>query len=62
MAWNIASFYAARNDSDRAFYWLERAYRQHDGGMAELKGYPMFRNLQRDPRYRALLRKVNLPE
>jgi TolB-like protein len=62
MAWNIACFYGSRNDSDRAFYWLERAYRQHDGGMKLLKIEPTLRNLQRDPRYKALLHKMNLPQ
>lgn len=52
--------YASRNDSDRAFYWLERAYRQHDGGMARLKIDPMVRNLVRDPRYRVLPIKMRL--
>jgi len=61
MAWNIACFYGSRNDSDRAFSWLERAYRQHDGGMHLLKIEPTLRNLQRDPRYKALLRKMNMP-
>jgi TolB-like protein len=62
MAWNIGQFYASRNDSDRAFSWLERAYRQHDGGMSSLKTDPIYKSLHRDPRYKALLRKVNLPE
>jgi Flp pilus assembly protein TadD len=62
MAWNIACFYGFRNDSDQAFLWLERAYRQHDGGMNELKVQPMLRGLRHDPRYKALLREMNLPE
>jgi TolB-like protein/Tfp pilus assembly protein PilF len=62
MAWNIACFYGSRSESDRAFYWLERAYRQHDGGMRELKIEPTLRNLRRDVRYKALLHKMNLPE
>jgi adenylate cyclase len=62
MAWNIGQFYASRNDSDRAFSWWERAYRQHDGGMINLKMDPICRNLHRDARYKALLRKMNMPE
>jgi hypothetical protein len=60
MAYQIAYVYASRKDLDRAFYWLERAYQQHDGGLAELKIDPMFRNLGRDPRFKALLRKMRL--
>jgi adenylate cyclase len=62
MANQIAYIYASRRDFDRTFYWLERAYRQHDGGLAYLKVDPMFRNLERDPRYKGLLRKLRLPE
>jgi hypothetical protein len=62
MAYQIAYIYASRKDFDRTFYWLERAYRQHDGGLAYLKVDPMFRNLKGDPRYTALLRKLRLPE
>src|SRR5260370_29658878 len=37
--------------------WLERAYRQHDGGLSVLKVAPGFRGLRGDPRYSALLKK-----
>jgi TolB-like protein len=62
MAYQIAYIYASRNDVDHAFYWLERAYQQHDSGLAYTKVDPMLKNLERDPRYKALLRKVRLPE
>lgn len=62
MAYQIAYIYASRKDPDRAFNWLERAYRQHDGGLADVKIDPMFRNLMGDPRYKALLRKMGLPQ
>ena len=62
MAYQISYVYAARNDSDRAIYWLERAYRQHDSGLLSMKSDPMLRNLDSDPRYKAFLRKMNLPE
>jgi len=62
MAYQISYVYAARNDTDRALYWLERAYRQHDTGLLSIKNDPMLRNLDSDPRYKAFLRKMNLPE
>jgi tetratricopeptide (TPR) repeat protein len=62
MAYQIAYFYAARNNVDRSFYWLERAYLQRDGGLADVKVDPMLRNLRGDPRYKALLHKMRLPE
>jgi adenylate cyclase len=62
MAYQISYVYAARNDTDRAMYWLERAYRQHDTGLLSMKHDPMLRNLEHDPRYKTFLRKMNLPE
>ena len=62
MAYQIAYIYAARKNLDRTFYWLERAYKQHDGGLADLKVDPYFKGLKNDPRYKVLLHKVGLPE
>jgi TolB-like protein/tetratricopeptide (TPR) repeat protein len=62
MAYQIAYIYAGRMDLDRTFYWLERAYRQGDPGMRQLKVDPMFKNLHGDPRYQAFLQKMRLPE
>jgi hypothetical protein len=42
---------------DRAFVWLDRAYRQRDSGLAWTKADPCFKNLAPDPRWKALLRK-----
>jgi hypothetical protein len=59
---NIAVFYARREDSDRAFAWLDSAYRQHDPGLVDPKWKLCMENLQSDPRYKAFLRKMKLPE
>jgi adenylate cyclase len=61
-AYSIALNYAYRNDHDLALQWLERAYRQKDGGFMEIVGEPLFKNLADDPRYKAFLKKMNLPE
>ena len=45
-----------------AFEWLERAYWQRDGGLAEIKADPTLKSLRTDPRFNALLRKLKLPE
>jgi TolB-like protein/cytochrome c-type biogenesis protein CcmH/NrfG len=63
-AWpsQIAAIYARRNDFDRAFLWLDRAYQQRDYQVARIKVDWLVSNLRGDPRYKALLRKMKLPE
>ena len=46
---------------DQAFEWLDRAAKSRDPGIQWLRGDPLLRNLTRDPRYPALLRRLNLP-
>jgi TolB-like protein/Flp pilus assembly protein TadD len=58
----IATVYAWRGEKDQAFKWAERAYAQRDTGLAWIKIDPVFRSLRNDPRYKALLHKMNLPE
>ncbi|MFZ3214208.1 MAG: tetratricopeptide repeat protein [Terriglobales bacterium] len=60
-AFQIAEVYAFRAEADRAFEWLERAYAQRDSGLAEMKGDPLLKSLERDPRYAAFLKKMRLP-
>lgn len=60
-AYQIAEAYAWRGEKDEAFHWLDRAYAQRDGGLAFIKCDPLMANLQGDPRYGALLKKLGLP-
>jgi TolB-like protein/Flp pilus assembly protein TadD len=59
-AYQIAEAYAWRGERDAAFAWLERAYRQHDGGMTYLPHDHFFAPLRGDRRYQALLKKMGL--
>jgi TolB-like protein/class 3 adenylate cyclase len=61
LAVGIASVYACRRQLDRAFEWLDRAYRQRDGQLPFIKQVQCIKNLEPDPRYKALLRKLKLP-
>lgn len=61
-AYGIASQYALRGDVDEVFAWLDRAYRQRDLSLSEIKTDPDMNNIRGDPRYKALLRKMDLPE
>jgi tetratricopeptide (TPR) repeat protein len=61
-AFQIAEIYAYRNEKDKAFVWLERAYNQHDTGLPYyLKGDQLMRNIVKDPRYAAFMKKMKLP-
>jgi TolB-like protein/Tfp pilus assembly protein PilF len=61
-AFNIACAYAFRHQSDDALLWLERAYAQRDPDLYYLKLEIALKNLDGDTRYKAFLRKMNLPE
>ena len=58
----IAQVYAFRGQKDQAFRWLDRAYAQKDIELYLMKGDPAFARIATDPRYKAFLRKMNLPE
>ena len=66
---NLADVYAALGDKDRAFYWLEQAYSQHDAeiantdlGLERLNMEYLLDPIRSDPRFKDLLRRVGLPE
>ena len=58
----IARVYAFRGEKERAFEWLDRAYDARDQDLYLIKGDPLLKKLEADPRYQAFLRKMNLPE
>jgi TolB-like protein/DNA-binding winged helix-turn-helix (wHTH) protein/Flp pilus assembly protein TadD len=60
-AFQIGQVYAYRGEADRSFEWLERAYKQRDPGLPEIKTDPLFKNLRRHPGYTELLKKMRLP-
>jgi TolB-like protein/DNA-binding winged helix-turn-helix (wHTH) protein/Flp pilus assembly protein TadD len=58
----VATVYAFRGESDEAFKWLDRAYAQRDTLLSGIKYRTEFDNLHDDPRWKAFLKKMNLPE
>lgn len=58
----IAIAYAALGDKDGAFAELENAYKNHDWFLQRLKVDPFLDSLRDDPRYKDLLKRLNLPE
>ena len=59
-AFQIAEVHAFRGELDEALAWLDRAYAQRDGGLAEIKGDPLLEKLEGDPRFEAFLRRMKL--
>ena len=57
----IAEVYAWRGEREKAVAWLERAYAVRDPGLIYLKIDGFLRPLRDDPRYAALLVKLNFP-
>jgi TolB-like protein/Flp pilus assembly protein TadD len=58
----LAVIYALRGQKDQAFAWLDKAYAQKDANLWHVKGQPLLDSLETDLRYKAFLRKMNLPE
>jgi TolB-like protein/DNA-binding winged helix-turn-helix (wHTH) protein len=64
----LARTYTTLGDKDRAFYWLEEAYKHRDihsvsldSSLASINVDPSFAPLRPDPRYKDLLRRMGLP-
>jgi len=60
--YNFACIYAGLNDKDQAFEWLERTYQERAFFMTQLKVDTVLDNLRPDPRFKDLLKRMNLPE
>jgi TolB-like protein/DNA-binding winged helix-turn-helix (wHTH) protein/Tfp pilus assembly protein PilF len=60
-AYEIATIYAFRNQTDEAFEWLDRAYAQRDPSLMSTKIDLLLKSLHSDPRFAVLLKRLNLP-
>jgi tetratricopeptide (TPR) repeat protein len=60
-AYDMATLYAALGDKERAFEWLNTAFREHDEPLIGLKTDYALDPLRSDPRFAELVRKVGLP-
>jgi serine/threonine protein kinase len=58
--YNFAIIYTGLGDKDRAFDWLTKCVEQRMLIIFHLKSRPLFDPLRADPRYRDLLRRMNL--
>jgi TolB-like protein/Flp pilus assembly protein TadD len=57
----ISSVYAFRGQMEEALKWLDTSAMQGESALLLLKSQPMFDKLEGDPRYKAFLKKINLP-
>ena len=58
----VAAGYARLGKADKAFEWLDRALRERDGGVLEVRAGPLFQPLRADPRWKPLLRRIGLSD
>jgi TolB-like protein/Flp pilus assembly protein TadD len=59
--YQLAQVYAVRGDKEKAFEWLQVAFENHDTGMLALMIDPLLNSLHDDPRFNALVAKMNFP-
>ena len=60
-AYPIAEVYALRNDADKTFHWLDRAWSNRDPGIVYLLYDPFILRYKADPRFAPFCHKVGLP-
>jgi TolB-like protein/DNA-binding winged helix-turn-helix (wHTH) protein/Tfp pilus assembly protein PilF len=58
----FAEAYVGLGQKDQAITWLERAYEDHDEWMVFSNSYPGLDRLRSDPRFQALMHRMNFPE
>jgi TolB-like protein/DNA-binding winged helix-turn-helix (wHTH) protein len=58
----FAEAYLGLGERDQALSWLERAYEDHDPWMVYIASYPGLDPLRSEPRFQALLRRMNFPQ
>jgi tetratricopeptide (TPR) repeat protein len=57
----VAEYYAQAGETDLAFDWLERAYRQREGFIVHVTFSPLYDPLRSDARFAGLMRRLGLP-
>jgi prephenate dehydratase len=58
--YNLAKVYVALNDNDKALTELEKAYQARDIWMYNFYVDPVFDPIRSEPRFKAILKKMNL--
>ena len=58
---SVAMVFVGLNDYDKAFQWLSQGFEERDGFMAFVPSWVVWHPLRSDPRFQALLKKMNFP-
>ncbi len=58
----LGTIYGALGDKDKAFVEFEKAFEDRDWDLFRLKVDPLFAPLRDDPRFKEMLRRLNLPQ
>ena len=59
---SVATVYAGLGDKEKVFEWLEKDFQNGDGSLAEITSSVPLEPLRNDPRFKDLLKRMNLPE
>ncbi len=57
----VAAVYSGLGEKDKAFEWLEKDFQAKDGRLTTFRWETQFEPLRDDPRYKNLLKRMNLP-
>ena len=60
LAFDVAADYAQLGETDKAFDWLNRAFREREGAMMYLNVDERLEALRSDPRFKDLVRRIGL--
>ena len=61
-AWNLARFFARLGEIEEAFRWLDEAVSKQTAFVMHVKVHPWLDSLRSDPRYGAILMRMNLAD
>ncbi len=62
IGWDIAAVYAGLGDKNKAFEWLEKDFQSRNARLCRIAWTTPFESLRDDPRFKDLLKRMNLPE
>jgi hypothetical protein len=57
----FARLYAKLSEKDKAFEWLEKAYKERSPQIIFIRVMDDFKNLRSDPRFSDLVKRIGLP-